>query len=219
MHGPPAAVLSAGAAAEGSTCRTAAPTTRRCGGGATNTCGQHLPSARPERQPGGADPLHVNDGASADPYRVDHQQPVGAQQGEGDRASEESNNRAPIHNGSLDPWGSCYSARQDRNRRGEEGGRTCHQDRRDQAHPRAPQRHPAAGAWLHSTPGGGTCTRSWRTTPRTTHYNHHRPHRARNLRPPDCDESDPALITDPARASTRRLRVLGGLIYEYELAA
>jgi putative transposase len=51
------------------------------------------------------------------------------------------------------------------------------------------------------------------------HYNHHRPHRARNLRPPDCDENAPAAITGPATANMRRRRVLGGLINEYERAA
>ncbi|MCW2933938.1 MAG: Integrase catalytic region [Actinomycetia bacterium] len=50
-----------------------------------------------------------------------------------------------------------------------------------------------------------------------THYNQHRPHRARNLRPPDHDD-----ITAPATDLTARIRrrkVLGGLIHEYERAA
>jgi putative transposase len=51
------------------------------------------------------------------------------------------------------------------------------------------------------------------------HYNHHRPHRARNLRPPVCDENVSATITGPATADIRRRRVLGGLINEYERAA
>jgi putative transposase len=51
------------------------------------------------------------------------------------------------------------------------------------------------------------------------HYNHHRPHRAKNLRPPDCDENVSAVITGPAMADIRRRRVLGGLINEYEQAA
>ena len=51
------------------------------------------------------------------------------------------------------------------------------------------------------------------------HYNQHRPHRSRNLRPPDCDEITPAVITDLATARIRRRRVLGGLINEYEWAA
>jgi putative transposase len=51
------------------------------------------------------------------------------------------------------------------------------------------------------------------------HYNQHRPHRARNLRPPGCDENAPAAITGPTTAHIRRRRVLGGLINEYEQAA
>jgi putative transposase len=44
------------------------------------------------------------------------------------------------------------------------------------------------------------------------HYNQHRPHRSRNLRPPDCGEITPAVITDLATARIRRRRALGGLI-------
>jgi putative transposase len=51
------------------------------------------------------------------------------------------------------------------------------------------------------------------------HYNQHRPHRARNLRPPNCDQVLPAPPADPATARIRRRRVLGGLINEYEQAA
>jgi putative transposase len=51
------------------------------------------------------------------------------------------------------------------------------------------------------------------------HYNRHRPHRARNLRPPDCDDITIATATDLAVARTRRRRVLGGLIHEYERVA
>ncbi|HYZ54500.1 MAG TPA: integrase core domain-containing protein [Streptosporangiaceae bacterium] len=51
------------------------------------------------------------------------------------------------------------------------------------------------------------------------HYNQHRPHRARNLRPPDCDDIITAPITDLATARIRRREVLGGLIHEYERAA
>ena len=51
------------------------------------------------------------------------------------------------------------------------------------------------------------------------HYNEHRPHRARNLRPPGADELIPAVITDLATATIRGRRVLGGLINEYERAA
>jgi putative transposase len=48
------------------------------------------------------------------------------------------------------------------------------------------------------------------------HYNRRRPHRARNLRPPD--DIARAAITGLA-AGTRQRRVLGGLINEYESAA
>ena len=51
------------------------------------------------------------------------------------------------------------------------------------------------------------------------HYNRHRPHRARNLRPPDCDDITMAPVTDLATARIRRRKVLGGLIHEYERAA
>jgi putative transposase len=50
-------------------------------------------------------------------------------------------------------------------------------------------------------------------------YNQHRPHRARNLRPPDGDEITPAVIIDLATARIRQRKVLGGLINEYERAA
>jgi putative transposase len=51
------------------------------------------------------------------------------------------------------------------------------------------------------------------------HFNHHRPHRARNLRPPDHDDSITAPVTDLAAARIRRRKILGGLIHEYERAA
>jgi putative transposase len=51
------------------------------------------------------------------------------------------------------------------------------------------------------------------------HYNEHRPHRARNLRPPGAVEGTLAVITDPAAPEIRRRRALGGLINEYERAA
>ena len=51
------------------------------------------------------------------------------------------------------------------------------------------------------------------------HYNQHRPHRARNLRPPDRDGSTTVPVTDLATARIRRHKVLGGLIHEYERAA
>jgi putative transposase len=51
------------------------------------------------------------------------------------------------------------------------------------------------------------------------HYNQHRPHRARTLRPPDCDDITTAAVTDLTTAKIRRRKVLGGLIHEYERAA
>ncbi|HEY2267379.1 MAG TPA: integrase core domain-containing protein [Streptosporangiaceae bacterium] len=53
----------------------------------------------------------------------------------------------------------------------------------------------------------------------TAHYNRHRPHRGRNLRPPDCDDIAMAATSDLAAARIQRRRVLGGLINEYERAA
>ena len=51
------------------------------------------------------------------------------------------------------------------------------------------------------------------------HYNRHRPHRARNLRPPDCGDVITAPVADLTAARIRRHEVLGGLIHEYERAA
>ena len=51
------------------------------------------------------------------------------------------------------------------------------------------------------------------------HYNQHRPHRARNLRPPDSDGIPTAPTTDFTTARIRRRRVLGGVINEYQRAA
>ena len=51
------------------------------------------------------------------------------------------------------------------------------------------------------------------------HYNRHRPHRARNLRPPDCGETASAAVTNLTAARIRRRKVLGGLINEYQRAA
>jgi putative transposase len=53
----------------------------------------------------------------------------------------------------------------------------------------------------------------------TGHYNQHRPHRARDLRPPDCDDITMAEIADLTTARIRRRRVVGGLINEYKRAA
>ncbi len=53
-------------------------------------------------------------------------------------------------------------------------------------------------------------------SPRATscRNNQHRRHRARNLRPPGAAESTPAVITDLAKPTVRRRRILGGLINE-----
>jgi hypothetical protein len=51
------------------------------------------------------------------------------------------------------------------------------------------------------------------------HYNRHRPHRARNLHPPDAGDIVTAPVTDLTAARIRRRKILGGLIHEYEQAA
>jgi putative transposase len=51
------------------------------------------------------------------------------------------------------------------------------------------------------------------------HYNHHRPHRARNLRPPDHGACTAASVADLVVARIRRRNVLGELIHECERAA
>jgi len=50
------------------------------------------------------------------------------------------------------------------------------------------------------------------------HFNRHRPHRARNLRPPDHDSGIATPVAD-LTARIQRRNVLGGLIHEYERAA
>jgi hypothetical protein len=49
-----------------------------------------------------------------------------------------------------------------------------------------------------------------------THYNRHRPHRARNLRPLDHDDIITAPVTNLTAARIQRRKILGGLIPEYE---
>jgi putative transposase len=51
------------------------------------------------------------------------------------------------------------------------------------------------------------------------HYNEHRPHRARNLRPPGTDEIVSTVVADFETPEIQRRRVLGGLINEYERVA
>lgn len=50
------------------------------------------------------------------------------------------------------------------------------------------------------------------------HYYQDRPHRVRNLRPPDCRDIAMASIADLATARIRRREVLG-LVHEYERIA
>ena len=51
------------------------------------------------------------------------------------------------------------------------------------------------------------------------HYNQHRPHRARYLRPPDRGDSITAPVSDLAAARILRHKILGVLIHEYERVA
>jgi hypothetical protein len=51
------------------------------------------------------------------------------------------------------------------------------------------------------------------------HYNRHRPHRARTLRPPDCADITTVAVTGLTTGAIRRREVLGGLIHEYGQAA
>jgi putative transposase len=53
----------------------------------------------------------------------------------------------------------------------------------------------------------------------TAHYDRHRPHRARNLWPPDSGGIITAPVADLAEARIRCHQVLGGLIHEYGRAA
>jgi putative transposase len=51
------------------------------------------------------------------------------------------------------------------------------------------------------------------------HYNQHRPHRARDLRPPDSDDIPTTPAADLTMVRVLRRRVLGGAISEYQRAA
>jgi putative transposase len=93
--------------------------------------------------------------------------------------------------------------------------------------PRSPRANAYAERWVRTVRAEVT-DRMLITGPRhlcvvldryAAHYNQHRPHRARNLRPPDCDDITTAPISDLAAARIRRHNVLGGLIHEYERAA
>jgi putative transposase len=93
--------------------------------------------------------------------------------------------------------------------------------------PRSPQANAYAERWVRTARAEVT-DRMLIVGPRhlravlneyAAHYNQHRPHRARDLRPPDCDDISMAEIADLTTARIRRRRVLGGLINEYERAA
>jgi transposase InsO family protein len=92
--------------------------------------------------------------------------------------------------------------------------------------PRSPRANAYAERWVRTARAEVT-DRMLITGPRhlqavldeyVAHYNRHRPHRARNLRPPDRDDGA-APVTDLSAARIRRHKVLGGLIREYERAA
>jgi putative transposase len=93
--------------------------------------------------------------------------------------------------------------------------------------PRSPQANAYSERWVRTVRAEVTdrmlIAGPWhlRTIPDeyVAHYNHHRPHRARNLQPPDRDGSITLPAFDLAAARARRRKVLGGLIHEYERAA
>jgi putative transposase len=93
--------------------------------------------------------------------------------------------------------------------------------------PRSPRANAYAERWVRTARAEVT-DRMVITGPRhlravldeyVAHYNGHRPHRARNLRPPDRGESITAPLSDLAAARIRRHKILGGLIHEYERVA
>jgi len=93
--------------------------------------------------------------------------------------------------------------------------------------PRSPRANSYAERWVRTA--RAECTdRMLITGPRhlhavldeyVGHYNQHRPHRSRNLRPPNYGSITIAKVADSATSKIRRRRVLGGLINEYERAA
>jgi putative transposase len=93
--------------------------------------------------------------------------------------------------------------------------------------PRSPRANAYAERWVRTARAEVT-DRMLITGPRhlravldeyVAHYNQHRPHRARNLRPPDAVDTAVAPVADLAAARIRRRKVLGGLIHEYERPA
>ena len=92
--------------------------------------------------------------------------------------------------------------------------------------PRSPKANAYAERWVRTVRAEAT-DRMLITGPRhlrtvldeyVAHYNGHRPHRARDLRPPDHDEGAAPVAGLPT-ARIRRHGILGGLIHEYERAA
>jgi putative transposase len=91
--------------------------------------------------------------------------------------------------------------------------------------PRSPRANAYAERWVRTARSEVT-DRMLITGPRhlrtvldeyAAHYNRHRPHRARNMRPPD--HITMAATTGLAVPGIHRRRLLGGLINEYEPAA
>jgi putative transposase len=92
--------------------------------------------------------------------------------------------------------------------------------------PRSPQANAYAERWVRTVRSEVT-GRMLITGPRhlravleeyVAHYDRHRPHRGRNLRPPDGGGIT-APVTDLATVRIRRREVLGGLIHEYDRTA
>jgi transposase InsO family protein len=93
--------------------------------------------------------------------------------------------------------------------------------------PRSPRANAFAERWVRTARAEVT-DRMLITGPRhlravldeyAAHYNQHRPHRARNLRPPDSRDNPTAATSSLTVARFRQRRVLGGLINEYQRAA
>jgi transposase InsO family protein len=93
--------------------------------------------------------------------------------------------------------------------------------------PRSPRANAYAERWIRTVRAevtdrmliAGPCHLHAVLDEYVAHYNQHRPHRARSLRPPDSDDITSAAVTDMATARIRRRRVLGGLINEYRQSA
>jgi putative transposase len=92
--------------------------------------------------------------------------------------------------------------------------------------PRSPRANAYAERWVRTVRSEVT-DRMLVTGPRhlrvvleeyVAHYDQHRPHRGRNLRPPD-DGDVATLVTDLATARLLRRKVLGGPIHEYDRVA